>query len=406
MTLEEALPGWVRVEQCLSRPELDGDDLLAAIEDLELQVQDLCQAFHGQCLDYLYEDEVQRLASPVLESFQRAYAALDEVKASLDEDGWAEDSWEELLGHLTAALQGYPALAEWHQAQPKLSPSPFVHDLVRVGRACLEEKLPWSSFDLRMEAYRAVLDDFWQQYQTQELEGQKWELSSEQRKALEGWLDALGQHLEELGDGELGGDELRRSLEDLLGVSLQLWNWQQDLVLQFQQPLRGTLPCPRCLHENTRTARVCGRCGARLPQNLGMESQERWALSAGEQELPEKVARLVTALDQLVAGQRGEDEVLGCLEQTIQESQKVEQWLRQNPAPTGGPGLELLISGRQLLQETQGKFSQTLEDLQDAIQGARWARIPSLREELITGSQAFRQLHDLSAQLQGQLHGG
>ena len=152
--LLEQLQQWGEQSPC--------DEQWLALDEFELEVQEMCQALHAQCLDFLYDEELRNLIDPILVAYQLTYAAIDAMREAWFEGEPWQEHWEKARAQLTSALEGYPQLASWYERQPRLSPSPYIHELLRVGRACLAEMLPWEAFSLRLEHYVQVLEQFCQ----------------------------------------------------------------------------------------------------------------------------------------------------------------------------------------------------------------------------------------------------
>ncbi len=387
--LLEQLQQWGEQSPC--------DEQWLALDEFELEVQEMCQALHAQCLDFLYDEELRNLIDPILVAYQLTYAAIDAMREAWFEGEPWQEHWEKARAQLTSALEGYPQLASWYERQPRLSPSPYIHELLRVGRACLAEMLPWEAFSLRLEHYVQVLEQFCQRYQDEEVQLQSWGLSPAQRGQLEAQLEELWVVLEQL--EALQPETVEQHLQQLAQLTEQLFEWQRGVQLDFEQPLRGDFACPRCGHSNPRTQRMCSRCGTRLPQSFEDNASTLDLHSEGLQPgLPERIAELVEAIEQV---QRGQLEPRGCwdLVQSAQaRAQRVGQQLGQLK-PADDP---LLQQAQELLHQSQAEFTRVLERLSQALENDDRAALPALCDELIRCGLAPQELGQLSRQMQEQ----
>ena len=397
MEPSESLPALKALSELLqdSAEGIPSEMCWLSLEQFEGEVQEMCQGLHAQCLDFLYDEELQKLVDPILESYQLTYAAIDALK-----DAWAEgepwhEHWEQAQSRLKAALGGYPTLADWYERQPKLSPSPYIHELLRVGRACLAELLPWEAFSLRLEHYIGVLEQFCQRYQEEEIGAGSWGLSPRQREQLEQCVESLWPVIEQL--EQLDPEFMEPALEQLGNKTEQLFQWQQQVQLDFEQPLRGELSCPRCANPNPRTQRICSACGARLPQSLDETSQTSTVdlhSEGGNRGLPQRLAELVDAIEQLESGQLGLAECLQHVVQARSNAERVGKQLSQLK-----PAEEALVQqGQQLLRDTHQQYLGVLDRLMEALESDDRASLPGLSEELKSCAEGPRRLQELSMQ--------
>lgn len=377
--------------------ESPDDEQWLALEEFELEVQEMCQALHAQCLDFLYDEELRHLIDPILVAYQLTYAAIDAIREAWSEGEPWEEHWEKARDNLAQALGGYPELAGWYERQPRLSPSPYVHELLRVGRACLAELLPWEAFSLRLEHYLQVLEQFCQRYHEEEVQLQTWGLNPGQRAQLEERVEGLWAVLEQL--EPLQPETLEKNLQQLAQLTEQLFAWQHGVQLDFEQPLRGDFCCPRCAHSNPRTQRMCARCGARLPQTYEDNASTLDLHSEGSQPgLPERIAELIEAIEGLQRGQLEPQSCWELVQSARARAQRVGQQLGQLK-PTDDP---LLQQAQELLHQSQAEFTRVLERLSQALESDDRAALPALCDELTRCGLAPQELGQLSQQLQEQ----
>jgi uncharacterized Zn finger protein (UPF0148 family) len=402
-----SLPSFGSLSQSLTD---QGDEVLHDLDQFELDVQEMCQALHAQVLDFLYDEELRDLVSPILENYELTYAALDSLRDALHQGQPWKPAWEEAQLRLSLALQDYPALTDWHERQTKVSASPYIHELVRVGRACLEEKLPWESFAFRLDEYRKVLEEFCARYQQEELEAGVWGLHQEQREDLELLVEQLFACVAELGGEDPEPDDFSFALEQLLEQGNRLLHWQNSVTLDFEQPMRGDLSCPRCGQSNTKTSRVCDRCGARLPQDISqtMSSRVDFHSDKAAATLPNRVAELVDSIERFLNGDLSASTLLGQVAEARQKAEQVAQQLRRLPelpeqAPE--PARQLLGDGRQLMSETQAAYLEALNNLQEAVECDESMLLP-VQEKLVDCASAYQQLEEISQRLSSELHRG
>lgn len=398
-SLDESLQQFL---QCLCTRE----EVLECLENFEAEVQERSQGFHEQCLDRLHEDGLAELAGPVFEHYVLVFSAIDRLREGLSEGGDEDDLKQSMLqvtGLLAQIEEAGPALRQWYEAQPKLSQSPLLDELLRVGAACLQEKLPWEAFLFRLEFFQEVYLNFRESYFEEEQNLGLWGLSREEREQLEQTLNLMQDSLAALQfhvDQDLS-ENVGAMLEELKSVSEGLWSVQECAQRRFEQPFHGITSCPRCSHDNPRSQRHCLSCGAILPRDPSQSIQGDMDIHSDRPRrgVPEKLAELSASLQGVIQGTTAansfQDQVTLLLRQCEQVGQKLKLLKHE----------EALCQSRELVAQTQAKFVKTLGEMLQLAEQGRWSEIDPHIEELVgTGAWAAQleeNARDLRLQLQG-----
>lgn len=386
--------------QCLSTRE----EVLECLEHFEAEVQERSQGFHEQCLDRLHEEGLAELAGPVFEHYVLVFEAIDRLRDGLSDGGDEEtlkQSMQQITGRLSQIEEATPGLRDWYEAQPKLSKSPYLDELLRVGSACLQEKLPWDALQLRLEFFQEVYLNFRETYFEEEQSLGLWGLTVQEREQLEQAFDLMQDSLAGLQlhlDQDLTG-EVGALLEELKSVSEGLWSVQESAQMRFEQPFHGITCCPRCSHDNPRSQRHCLSCGAILPRDPSQSTRGDMDIHSERPQrgVPEKLAELNSLLQGVLQGTTSAahflEQVRGLLRQCEQVGQKLK--LLQHE--------EALSQSRDLVAQTQAKFVTALGAMLQLAEQGRWSEIDPYIEELVETGAWAAQLEDNARDLRLQL---
>lgn len=383
------------------------------IQDLELGRHDnLYQLYGGLDQAYgtlygIYADELNYLAAdePLNEVAERVgaqFATLQPYLASLRDDLSLQDhaaaleTLRALKDETTTLYKLFGEYREVAEAQPKISEIPYIHELVRVTRHYLNG-------DLSLEAVQGRFEVFCQYHEA--LEGQlavmvpspqEREAFEESREDLEEALSLQMHGMEDL-DVALERNEreaVEEALEALLEAGEVLVEVYHKLERAELQP--KTVACIRCGAENTPDAKICGACGAVLPQvaaSAGPTSTialEEDGTSVGPRE-SEEVARMQKAVEEYLASGVPEplQQAIDAYARKLKRNQR--QFEKMEAPPEGVPGehLQVLREARQLFGEALTILSQGLERLQHGANSGDPMELEQGMEELRAGSQVF-----------------
>jgi hypothetical protein len=170
-------------------------------------------------------------------------------------------------------------------AQETYSEAPFIQELVRVGKAWVQNRLAPELFQERFQAFCEFHDGFLESLQPllAEVEG-----DPRQQQLLDA-LDEQNIVLDEISTTFQAGDrqQLDRALHRLCNSSTVLLELQQEFQKETQT---SGLLCFRCGHANDHGEKTCTNCQSRL---VDLQSQEGGSYQ--DAALPPHLSKLVAA---------------------------------------------------------------------------------------------------------------
>ena len=132
------------------------------------------------------------------------------------------------------------------------------------------------------------------------------------------------------------------------------------------------ISCIRCGADNTTDAKICGECGAVLPQSAAVGPTSTVAFeedgsNVGPQE-SEEIARLQQAVDAALHG-GDTDSLLECIDHNQKRLARICKQFERMKAPPGDlprEQLELLENAKAVVQEAISEFTAGLDELRQA----------------------------------------
>ncbi len=283
--------------------------------------------------------------------FQRLSHALQENLA--DE---AAAAVQECNAAVNQLFRSFATLRQSLQRTEKYSQSPYVHELIRVGKACLNGTLSVELFHERFEAFCLFHDQFIESLQ--EFLPRMQESGAHQ--PLVPAMEEQNASLDEIANYFLDGDEVQlgAALERLQSSTTALLAIQESLLVVEAPPV--TQVCLRCGTENGKGDRFCSSCQGRL-----IDSQEPLQSRAlDEQILPPNLHKVMTAAESFRARDIDRADFLEVIQWYDGLASKAHQQMRDlTPPPAEGLPAEQLA----LYNEALGAVDLALSDLKTGL---------------------------------------
>lgn len=287
---------------------------------------------------------------------------------SLREFGPAVEHLEELKEH---SLKLFTLFSEYKQVAavgPKFSEIPYTHELIRVTRHYLQG-------NLSLEAVQGRLDIFCQYHELLENQVTNLVPSEPERKTFEERMpdlqEAIDIQMHAIEDMDVALERhdhvaLEEALDHLAEaaeVLVEIYNALQRADLEPRK-----ISCIRCGADNSIDARLCGSCGAVLPQSAGMGApvstvaleEDGSAIDSGESE---EVARLRGLVESAQLSNDPGDLLQALSDYRARWERNQRQFDRLESPPT-----ELPAEQAQLLGHARETFAEAMAILQEALQ--------------------------------------
>lgn len=346
-------------------------------DDLYRQYAEVDQIFgmlYGTYIDelqYLAAGEVHNsVAVKIGEQFHTLKPCIQSLhdELSLREFGPAIEHLEELKEH---SLKLFSLFGEFKQAAaegPKFSEIPYTHELIRVTRHYLEG-------NLALEAVQGRLDIFCQYHELLENQIAALVPSEPERKTFEERMpdlqEAVDIQMHAIEDMDVALERLdHEALEEALDhlaeaaeVLVDVYNALQRADLEPRK-----VSCIRCGADNSIDSRLCGSCGAVLPQSAGMGipvstvalEEDGSAVDSGESEEVRRIRGVVESAR--LSSDPGElMSALSDYRTRWERNQRQFERLESPPA-------ELPAEQAQLLGHARETFAEAMAILQEALQ--------------------------------------
>jgi hypothetical protein len=258
----------------------------------------------------------------------------------------------------------YARLQAAAAAAPRLSESPLVAELIRVGQLVAEQKIPVEAFAERLAVFCDLHEQMRLTLSVMPAAPRERNVLREEQQALDNAFSEHDQGVTELQlfveTGERG--YLDRGLELLESAAHGLNRVR--LRLTGAIATAEALPCPHCGALNPRALKICGACQARLP-DVADEVLEAalGGLSPAEQ-MPSNLKRLGDAVQQTLAGQMSRRQFAEHVAWFRGLQQRAQQQLDNLRAPAPGTPAEQAA----LLNEARGASGEGLETVELGLQ--------------------------------------
>lgn len=352
-------------------------------------------------LQYLAADEPQNeVAERIGEQFVELRPLINALRddLSLEELDAACETLEALKEEAGLLYSLFIEYRDVAMQGPRYSQIPYTHELIRVCKHYLDGKLS-------VEAVLGRFEVFCQYHEALENQMSTLVPSPPERQAFEDRVEdieeALTMQLQAIEDMDHAleaneEDVLKECLEILAEAAEVLVETYQDLQQADLQPV--TVSCIRCSAPNSPDARMCGKCGAVIPQSVANQGPsstmafEEDGSAVGPKEA-EEIRKLQKAVDTLL--HTGDEHPLAeCLENYYRKMDRIKkQFGKMDNPPTDIPA-----EHRVLLQRSRDIFVDALAILEDGLetlsQGLR-SQDPITLEDGMTlmasGSELFRQ---------------
>ncbi|MHB2016734.1 MAG: hypothetical protein ACYCW6_07280 [Candidatus Xenobia bacterium] len=294
-------------------------------------------------------------AAPHIEAtFKALRKGLEEVRAY-----WTDKRPEQLSRGIDAAraamtqlLDSFDRLAEAEQNLPQLSTSPYMHHVLRVGRAVVDGTLP-------PEVFREILTRMFEMHRATVVQVK----DARMRELMDQVQTGLTEAERFFSDQDKG--HITRGLEAARVATQTLHELQQS------QSQPATKCCLRCGRDNPSSARTCS-CGFRFPAFIeDVETAIDVSLDDGgvrqgsaSHAVSENTKRLVDAVEKVQRGGSSGD-MLRAVDDLLERVGRGQQDLsRMAPPPNAPPDeLEFVQGQRATLEEGLALMEQGLQRL-------------------------------------------
>lgn len=321
-------------------------------------------------LHYLAADEPQ---NEVAERIGVQFAELRPFINALRDDLSLEDldaALDTLKGLKDEATTLYSLFGEYRHVAleaPRYSEVPYTHELIRVCKHYLNGALSIEAVQGRFEVFCNYHEALEQQLASLVPSPPEREAFEERVEDIE---EALAMQLQAMEDLDFALEqneekEVAEALETLAEAAEVLVEVYRHLQRADLEPVK--ISCIRCGAENPTDARICGACGAVIPQsaaNVGPNSTmafEEDGSAVGPQE-SEEILRLQEAVHLFLHS--GESDKL---EQALISYQKKIERIKRQFGRMDEPPAEIPEEHRALLQRARQSFNQTLLTLEAGL---------------------------------------
>jgi ribosomal protein L40E len=338
------------------------------------QIYGMLYGTYIQELQYLAADDPHNsVAEKIGEQFLelRPYIQALHDDLSLREYSEAVENLEELKEH---TLQLFSLFAEYKRVAasgPKYSDIPYTQELIRVCRHYL-------SGDLAMEAVQGRLDIFCQFHELLETQISTLIPSPPERKTFEERMpdldDALDIQMHAIEDLDLA---LERGDNELIEETLEHLTEAAEVLVEVYQALQKAdleprkICCIRCGADNSIDSRLCGACGAVLPQSAGIGTVSTIALEEDGSNVAsvesEELTRMRGLVDEAqVKNDPGELlDAISDYRTRWERNQRHFESLDEPPADLPPAQLELLSQARQTFADAMKSLQESMQLLED-----------------------------------------
>lgn len=293
------------------------ESIESPLQQLERELTAISESFRVE-LAYLEWTPVEQLHAPdVLDCLQRIQRYLVLLRTSFQQSALTDvQRWTERARvQIQRLLENFRVLAEDVKSRPQLSPSSFVHEILRCGRLFLSERLPAQLFLEKVVGLHAHLKRFLTQLESTVPDPREANAFVDSRDKLNESVEVILHSVEDL-ELELAKPSEEISLEFIEGC-LESLSQETDLVFGVAQKLHQSVQqevkvsCFRCGSENVVGARSCHQCRALLPASaesatpsstIDLRLVDGGAQQAGNGDLPETYRKLVDLLEGVVEG--------------------------------------------------------------------------------------------------------
>ncbi|MBI3925205.1 MAG: hypothetical protein HY319_06665 [Armatimonadetes bacterium] len=297
----ESWSGFCEQVELYVRDRTTAEAVLYALEQFHDEIADMHDVFHRERCFRLHDEAILEPAAAVYEAYQALYEFVDCIRDGLETGA---SDLPELVAEMAVGLETifelYARLRDHDERSPRHSEAPYVHELLRVGYACLDRKLPWEALRDRLEAFGQLHEGF-----CSALALDQWRLTAAQTETAGELLEAQTGALREL--------EAFFEHRDpgAVGPALEAIQASTGGMLALHQAPEGPslVCCPRCGRDTPRAERYCSCCSAILPSEPGRSLQpwvdvrlEDHGIVATRGELPEHLQSLLGAGEAFVAG--------------------------------------------------------------------------------------------------------
>ena len=312
-------------------------------------------------------DKITRVVMAMLALLQEQFARLNLAL----EEGRHYDAAIALQESNAAVNQIFWAFGELKRRaaeEERHSESPYVNELLRVGKAYLAGTLPIEPFQERFEAFFLYHNNFVSGFR--QMPPQLHPVVQEQRPRLQAALDQQTEGLEALQTFfEMGN---RKVIEPSLILIREATEALIEMQKLFQQAPSAPVSkvCPTCAAENPADARVCQSCTGRFPEIIPESSEPSLALQyqegAGSRGMSANMQKLLDAAKKI-----SKKEI------SLEEFARVVDWFED------------------LLEQVTARFQQMEEPKDPNIPRAQWAVFEEAANSMEEGLAQMRQGADL-----------
>ena len=350
------------------------DDLYDLYAELDQTFGTLYGTYADE-LQYLAADEPQNdVAEKIGERFAeiRPFVAALRDDLSLDDFDSALDTLRELKEEIVTLYSLFGEYKEVSQQGPRYSEIPYTHELLRVGKHYLNGALSIEAVQGRLEVFCQYHDVLETQLSTVVPSPPERAAFEENAEDLE---EALSLQLHGIEDLDLA---LERADNQAISEALDVISEAGEVLVEIYRTLQKAdleppkISCIRCGADNTTDAKICGECGAVLPQSAAVGPTSTVAFeedgsNVGPQE-SEEIARLQQAVDAALHG-GDTDSLLECIDHNQKRLARICKQFERMKAPPGDlprEQLELLENAKAVVQEAISEFTAGLDELRQA----------------------------------------
>lgn len=366
--LEAHLPQLEQMRQALEAE--DYESLYELYSELDMAFGSLYGTYVEE-LQYLAADEpANQVAEKIGESFAEIRPLLSALRddLSLEEFGEAQETLNSLKDECVTLYSLFGRYREVALSGPRYSDIPYTHELVRVCFHYLDGALSIEAVQGRLDAFCQYHEALEQQIST--LIPSPPERATFERRAedLEEALQIQLQGIEDLDfalerQDEEGIKEALDSLTEASEVFLEIYHQLQQADLQPR-----TVGCIRCGADNSIESKICGECGAVLPQSAAVVDSPTSTIAleedgsvVGPQE-SEELAKLRAAVDTALHGGDAQE-----LHQTVADYGKKLARSRRQFERMDAPPQDLPTEQVVILQRARTAFSEALKELESGF---------------------------------------
>lgn len=392
----------------LTRDEYDD------LYDLYAELDQTFGTLYGTYVDelqYLAADEPQNeVAERIGERFAeiRPFIAALRDDLSLEDFDSALDTVRELKDEVVSLYSLFGEYRETNENTPRLSEIPYTHELLRVGRHYLNGALSIEAVQGRLEVfcqYHEVLENQLSTVTPSPPEREAFERNAEDLE------EALGLQLHGIEDLDLA---LERVDHEGIAEALNTIAEAGEVLVEIYHALQKadleppSVSCIRCGADNTTDAKMCGSCGAVLPQAAGASSNSTIAFeedgsNVGPTE-SEEIARLQKAVTEALHGGNSEplQEAIGRNKKRLARVQRQFEKFDAPPGDLPGDHLAVLERAKAIFREAISELTSGLEALDRGAQSLDPMELESGMERLRAGDvlfQEFQQEFQVAEQL-------